>query len=127
MAPEHRRLSRYRTMSFEEIEELPVGSIANDTAHLYLWVPNALLAYGLRVMSCWGFNYKTNIVWYKVRKDGGAGRRGVGFYFRNVTEMILFGVRGKNARTLRPGRSQENVIISQKREHSRKAGRASTT
>ena len=120
MAPEHRRLSRYRTMSFEEIEELPVGSIANDTAHLYLWVPNALLAYGLRVMSCWGFNYKTNIVWYKVRKDGGPDRRGVGFYFRNVTEMILFGVRGKNARTLRPGRSQENLIISQKREHSRK-------
>lgn len=83
MAPEHRRLSRYRTMSFEEIEELPVSSVAQDTAHLYLWVPNALLAYGLRVMDCWGFNYKTNIVWYKVRKDGGPDRRGVGFYFRN--------------------------------------------
>ncbi len=120
MAPEHRRLSRYRTLSFEEIEELPVSSIANDTAHLYLWVPNALLAHGLRVMDAWGFSYKTNIVWYKVRKDGGPDRRGVGFYFRNVTETILFGVRGKNARTLRPGRSRENIIISQKREHSRK-------
>lgn len=120
MAPEHRRLSRYSTMALQDIESLPVESIAEETAHLYLWVPNALLAHGLQVMDSWGFNYKTNIVWYKVRKDGGPDRRGVGFYFRNVTEMILFGVRGKNARTLQPGRSQENIIVSQKREHSRK-------
>ena len=120
MAPEHRRLARYSTMSFQEIGDLPVESIAMETAHLYLWVPNALLPYGLEVMDNWGFNYKTNIIWYKVRKDGGPDRRGVGFYFRNVTEMILFGIRGKNARTLQPGRSQENIIVSQKREHSRK-------
>ena len=120
MAPEHRRLSRYATMALQDIESLPVESIATETAHLYLWIPNALLAHGLQVLDRWGFNYKTNIVWYKVRKDGGPDRRGVGFYFRNVTEMILFGVRGKNARTLQPGRSQENIIVSQKREHSRK-------
>lgn len=120
MAPEHRRLSRYSTMALQDIESLPVESIAEETAHLYLWIPNALLAHGLQVMDSWGFNYKTNIVWYKVRKDGGPDRRGVGFYFRNVTEMILFGVRGKNARTLQPGRSQANIIVSQKREHSRK-------
>ncbi len=120
MAPEYRRLARYPTLSFEEIENLPVGSILAATAHLYLWVPNALLPQGLRVMSRWGFDYKTNIVWYKVRKDGGPDRRGVGFYFRNVTEVILFGVRGANARTLPPGRSQANIIVSRKREHSRK-------
>lgn len=120
MAPEHRRLARYSTMSFQEIGDLPVELIAAETAHLYLWVPNALLPYGLEVMDSWGFSYKTNIVWYKVRKDSGPDRRGVGFYFRNVTEMILFGIRGKNARTLQPGRSQENIIVSQKREHSRK-------
>lgn len=120
MAPEHKRLSRYSTMSLQEIKVLPVSSIVEDTAHLYLWVPNALLAEGMQVMEHWGFTYKTNLVWYKVRKDGGPDRRGVGFYFRNVTEIILFGVRGKNARTLRPGRSQENIIVSRKREHSRK-------
>lgn len=120
MAPEHKRLSRYPTMGLEEIKALPVKNIVNSTAHLYLWVPNALLADGLQVMESWGFTYKTNLIWYKVRKDGGPDRRGVGFYFRNVTEMILFGVRGKNARTLQPGRSQENMIVSQKREHSRK-------
>ncbi|MGC9328851.1 MAG: MT-A70 family methyltransferase [Candidatus Hinthialibacter sp.] len=120
MAPEHKRLSRYPTMTLQEIKDLPVEAIVNDTAHLYLWVPNALLAEGLQVMENWGFTYKTNLVWYKIRKDGGPDRRGVGFYFRNVTEMILFGVRGINARTLQPGRSQENIISSQKREHSRK-------
>jgi N6-adenosine-specific RNA methylase IME4 len=120
MAPEHKRLSRYPTMALQEIKDLPVEAIVNDTAHLYLWVPNALLADGLQVMEHWGFTYKTNLIWYKIRKDGGPDRRGVGFYFRNVTEMILFGVRGKNARTLQPGRSQENIISTQKREHSRK-------
>ncbi len=120
MAPEHKRLSRYPTLSLQEIKDIPVEAAVTDTAHLYLWVPNALLAEGLQVLECWGFTYKTNLIWYKIRKDGGPDRRGVGFYFRNVTEMILFGVRGKNARTLQPGRSQENIISSQKREHSRK-------
>jgi N6-adenosine-specific RNA methylase IME4 len=120
MAPEHKRLSRYVTMTTAEICALPVGEIAADRAHLYLWVPNALLSDGLSVMAAWGFAYKTNIVWHKVRKDGGPDGRGVGFYFRNVTELLLFGTRGKNARTLAPGRRQVNFIAARKREHSRK-------
>ena len=120
IAPEHRRLSRYRTMTFDDICSLPVDGIAAETAHLYLWVPNALLPEGLRVLQAWGFSYKSNLIWHKIRKDGGSDGRGVGFYFRNVTEMILFGVRGKNARTLAPGRSQVNMIETRKREHSRK-------
>jgi N6-adenosine-specific RNA methylase IME4 len=107
-------------MSLEEISNLPVGSAASTPAHLYLWVPNALLAEGLAVMAAWGFTYKSNIVWHKIRKDGGSDGRGVGFYFRNVTELVLFGVKGKNARTLAQGRRQVNYIASQKREHSRK-------
>lgn len=120
VAPEHRRLNRYGTMALDEICALPVADCVASTAHLYLWVPNALLPDGLRVLQAWGFEYKSNIVWRKIRKDGGSDGRGVGFYFRNVTELILFGVRGKNARTLDPGRSQVNYIESRKREHSRK-------
>ncbi len=120
VAPEHRRLSRYGTMEIDEICALPVQQAVADTAHLYLWVPNALLPWGLQVMSAWGFQYKSNLIWHKVRYDGGSDGRGVGFYFRNVTEMVLFGVRGKNARTLAPGRRQVNYISSRKREHSRK-------
>lgn len=120
MAPEHRRLSRYGTMSVEEIAALPVSKVTADTAHLYLWVPNALLPEGIRVLQAWGFQYKTNLVWHKIRKDGGSDGRGVGFYFRNVTELVLFGVKGKNARTLSAGRRQVNMIETRKREHSRK-------
>lgn len=120
VAPEHKRLSRYSTLKLEDIKSLPVERAADDNAHLYLWVPNALLPQGLAVMEAWGFRYKANIVWQKIRKDGGPDGRGVGFYFRNVTELLLFGVRGKNVRTLQPGRTQVNTIATRKREHSRK-------
>ena len=119
MAPEHKRLSRYATLTLPEIEEIPVADACDENAHLYLWVPNALLDEGLAVMKAWGFTYKTNLVWHKIRKDGEPDGRGVGFYFRNTTELILFGVRGK-LRTLAPGRTQVNVIKTRKREHSRK-------
>jgi len=119
VAPEHRRLLRYPTMGLEEIMELPVPKLAAARSHLYLWVPNALLQEGMRVMEAWGFTYKTNLVWFKVRKDGGPDGRGVGFYFRNVTELVLFGVRG-SMRTLQPGRRQVNLLATRKREHSRK-------
>jgi N6-adenosine-specific RNA methylase IME4 len=119
VAPEHRRLARYQTMTTTEIAALPVGLLAAPRSHCYLWVPNALLADGLVVLENWGFTYKANLVWHKVRKDGGSDGRGVGFYFRNVTELVLFGTRGK-LRTLAPARRQVNLFSSRKREHSRK-------
>jgi N6-adenosine-specific RNA methylase IME4 len=119
VAPEHRRLLRYPTMELKEIMDLPVARLAAAKSHLYLWVPNALLMEGLEVMKAWGFTYKTNMIWYKIRKDGGPDGRGVGFYFRNVTELVLFGVRG-SMRTLPPGRTQVNLLATRKREHSRK-------
>lgn len=120
MAPEHRRLNRYSTLTLPEICALPVAEFAAPTSHLYLWVPNALLPDGLAVMKAWGYKYKSNIIWHKIRKDGGSDGRGVGFYFRNVTEILLFGVLGKDARTLQPGRTQVNLLPTRKREHSRK-------
>ena len=130
VAPEHRRLNRYSTMTLDQICAMPVSDLADDPSHLYLWVPNALLPEGLKVMAAWGFQYKSNIIWEKIRKDGGPDGRGVGFYFRNVTEILLFGTRGKKARTLSPGRSQVNfmtaeepdgdLVKTRKREHSRK-------
>lgn len=120
VAPEHKRLNRYDTMSLEDIMALPVNEIADEKSHLYLWTPNALLPDALKVMEAWGFEYKTNIIWEKIRKDGYPDGRGVGFYFRNVTEMLLFGIKGDKNRTLDPARSQVNLIRSRKREHSRK-------
>lgn len=120
VAPEHKRLNRYETMSLDDIKALPVNDVAAEKSHLYLWVPNALLPDGLAVMEAWGFQYKSNIIWEKIRKDGEPDGRGVGFYFRNVTEMLLFGVKGNNNRTLDPARSQVNLVRAKKREHSRK-------
>lgn len=119
VAPEHKRLARYPTLTLQEIKEIPVRLVAGEKSHLYLWVPNALLQEGFDVMKAWGFEYKTNIIWQKIRKDGEPDGRGVGFYFRNTTEMVLFGVRGK-LRTLKRGRTQVNIIKTRKREHSRK-------
>ena len=119
VAPEHKRLSRYDTMTWQEIGALPVADVMARQSHCYLWVPNALVADGLRVLEAWGFTYKTMLIWHKVRKDGKSDGRGVGFYFRNVTEPVLFGVRGK-LRTFAPGRRQVNFMATQKREHSRK-------
>lgn len=119
VAPEHVRLLRYPTMTLDEIKDLPVKNLAANPAHLYLWCPNALLQEGLEVMKAWGFTYKSNIVWHKIKKDGTSDGRGVGFYFRNVTELVLFGIKGR-MRTLQPGRSQVNYIQTRKREHSRK-------
>lgn len=119
VAPEHKRLRRYPTLSLDEIKGIPVGGAAASQSHLYLWVPNALIAEGLETMAAWGFTYKANLIWYKIRKDGGPDGRGVGFYFRNVTEMVLFGVKGK-LRTLPPARSQVNIMLARKREHSKK-------
>lgn len=119
MAPEHKRLNRYATLTLPQIKEIPVSVASAAQCHLYLWVPNALLREGLDVMEGWGFTYKTNIVWHKIRKDGGPDGRGVGFYFRNTTELILFGTRGK-LRTGDAGRRQVNILKTRKREHSRK-------
>ena len=90
VAPEHRRLSRYATMTLDDIQTLPVRDVTQETAHLYLWVPNALLPEGLAVMQAWGFQYKSNLVWHKIRKDGGPDGRGVGFYFRNTIHHNFF-------------------------------------
>ena len=120
IAPENKKLNRYETMALSEIAAMPVPQIVAEKSHLYLWVPNALLPDGLEVMKAWGFEYKGNIIWEKIRKDGEPDGRGVGFYFRNVTEILLFGIKGDNNRTLAPARSQVNLIRTQKREHSRK-------
>lgn len=123
VAPEHRRLSRYDTLDWKQIAAMPVGDLMARKSHCYLWVPNALVAEGLRVLEAWGFTYKTMLIWHKIRKDGGSDGRGVGFYFRNVTEPILMGTRG-GLRTLGPGRRQVNLLATRKREHSRKPDEA---
>jgi N6-adenosine-specific RNA methylase IME4 len=60
IAPEHKRLHRYPTMSFDDIAALPIAELALPKGHLYLWCPNALLLGALQIMKGWGLVYKTN-------------------------------------------------------------------
>ncbi len=80
--------------------------------HLYLWVTNSFLEDGLRVMRELGFRYITNLVWAK-------DRFGLGQYFRQQTELCLFGVAGSET-LMTSNRSTSNLIQEPKREHSQK-------
>ncbi len=79
MAPEHKRLHRYPTMSFDEIAALPVGALAAPQAHLYLWCPNALLAEGLRIMQAWDLPIKQ--ILFGTKSARMAGRTGAASAF----------------------------------------------
>jgi N6-adenosine-specific RNA methylase IME4 len=105
VAPKHRRLFRYESMTLDEICALPVAHVTASPAHLYLWVPNALLPDGL------AFTYKSNLVWHK---DGGSDGRGVGFHFRHVTELLLFGLRDPTPARSLSGQTQVNLIETRK-------------
>ena len=118
-APEHGRLFRYPTMTLEDICAMgpQVLELAEAESHLYLWVPTALLNWGLQVVAAWGFDYKTAIYWHKVTNAGISDRSCMGFYYRNVVEPCLFGIRGK-VRTQHY--DVANLFEEKKREHSRK-------
>ena len=87
----------YALMSLDEIRAIPVAAWADESCHLYLWVTNntVLLAAGL--LESWGFAYKTIHTWTKPHL-------GLGRYFRNTTEHVIFAVRGE-LRTRAPARS----------------------
>lgn len=103
----------YSLMSIKDILALPVKNIADDNAHIYIWVTNNYMQEGLDVMKAWGFNYKTTITWAK-------DRFGLGQYFRGQTEHCLFGVRGVLPyKTIDKKRQQGTTLITAPRgEHS---------
>lgn len=77
----------YDTMSIDEIAALPLGDIAEQNAHVYLWITNRSLPKGFALLEMWGFRYVTALTWVKPHF-------GMGNYFRGQTEHVLFGVRG---------------------------------
>lgn len=105
----------YSTLTVEEIAALPVGSLADENAHLYLWTTNLDLRDAFRIVDAWGFTYKALLTWVK------EGHLGMGAYFRNQTEHVLFAVRGKLP-TLDGGRSQRTYFTAPKGGHSVKPG-----
>jgi N6-adenosine-specific RNA methylase IME4 len=78
----------YATMTREELMALDVSQWAADNCVMYLWVTNNFMTRGVELMAKWGFQHKTVLTWVKPRI-------GLGSYFRNSTEHVLFGIRGE--------------------------------
>lgn len=78
----------YATMSHDELLALNVAAWAEENCHLYLWTTNNFMTRAVDLMAHWGFQHKTVLTWVKPRW-------GLGSYFRNSTEHVLFGVRGE--------------------------------
>lgn len=113
--------AHYETMSMREIAALPVGDLAATSAHLYLWVTNQRL-FGdrtddgmtpLGIVEEWGFTYKTLLTWAK------EGSLGMGWYFRGMTEHVLFCTRGPDA-GIPADRRESNLVAAPRAAHSEK-------
>lgn len=101
----------YASLSQKELLALPVSSWADENAHLFLWTTNHDLRSAFELMEAWGFKYQTMITWIKEPPIG------LGLYFRNSTEHILFGTRG---RLLTRARNIPTHFIAPKSTHSAK-------
>ena len=100
----------YPLMPLREICALPVSNLAEDNAHLWLWVTNATIHAGRDVMEAWGFSYRSILTWIKPRFT-------LGMYLRNQTEHVLLGVRGNAPIQFR---SQGTWFYAPLQEHSHK-------
>jgi N6-adenosine-specific RNA methylase IME4 len=80
--------NHYPTSDLETIKARDVPSIAADDCVLFLWATVPMLPHALEVMTAWGFEYKSACTWVK-------DRVGTGYWFRNQTEHLLVGTRGK--------------------------------
>jgi N6-adenosine-specific RNA methylase IME4 len=115
----------YDCMSLADIRALPVSDIAADNCALFLWVTDPLLPEGLKLMEAWGFKFKTiAFVWAKLNKSAPPTLwterdffTGLGYWTRANPELCLLGTRGKPKRV---SKSVRRLVVSPRREHSRK-------
>jgi N6-adenosine-specific RNA methylase IME4 len=108
--------NHYPTMGLDEICTLPVSDLATKAAVLFLWTTAPHLEEALRVISAWGFVYKTNLAWVK-------DKIGLGYFVRNQHELLLVASRG-DMPTPQPADRPPSVITAPRREHSRKPDEA---
>jgi N6-adenosine-specific RNA methylase IME4 len=97
-------------MSLPEIASLPVGLLAAERAHIYVWTTNAFLEDALLLMRVYGFEFKSSLIWVKPQM-------GLGNYFRNSHEFLLLGVKGKLTFA---DRSLKSWVEADRKAHSEK-------
>lgn len=112
----------YRTMSVDDICQLPIAEICCKDCILFMWATFPQLKEALQVIKAWGFNYKSvAFVWLKQNKSGIGWFYGLGFWTRGNAEICLLATRGH------PKRKSAKVhqfIISPLRGHSQKPDEA---
>lgn len=108
----------YSLMSMDEIKALPIPDIAAENCALFMWCTFPFLEDQIKLFKHWGFKYKTvGFTWVKTNSKAGTPFFGVGYYTKSNTEVCLLGIKGK----IKPiTNTISSVIISQRREHSRK-------
>ncbi len=77
----------YETMTIEEIKSMPIGELAEEGCHLWLWTTNQFIKQAFEIMESWGFKYLSLITWVKPS--------GCGNWFVSRTQHILFGYKDK--------------------------------
>lgn len=110
--------NHYPTMTQEQIEALPVASLAADDCALFLWAVMPQLPEALRVIEAWGFEYKTcAFVWVKQTKDEERFATGMGYWTRANAEVCLLATRGSPQRL---NADVHQVVLAPREQHSRK-------
>ena len=89
-------LTKYPTMTIEEMKKLDVGSLAGDNCLLAMWYVSSQPQEALDLISAWGFKLRNfnGFVWNKLTKNG-KPHFGMGFYTRAGAEMVAFATKGK--------------------------------
>lgn len=104
--------NHYPTSSLDDIKARDVPSISAKDCVLFLWATVPMLPHALEVMSTWGFEYKSHIIWVK-------DRAGTGYWFRNQHELLLVGTKG-NVPAPAPGTQWNSAIDAEVTSHSAK-------
>jgi N6-adenosine-specific RNA methylase IME4 len=114
----------YDCMSLDDIKKLPVSDWATPDCVLLLWATDPLLPQALEVIQAWSFVYKTvGFYWAKLNKSVSELSSdkdfftGMGYWTRSNVEQCLLATRGH---PVRKSRSVRKLIVSPRREHSRK-------
>lgn len=114
-------VSHYDCLTTKQIAALPIADLAADDCTLFLWAIDPMIPQALDLMAAWGFTFKTvAFYWVKLNRAGPKDAEyftGLGYWTRANPETCLLGVRGKPARLHRDVR---RLIVSPRREHSRK-------
>jgi len=102
----------YPPMEIDEICALKINNIADSDCVLFLWTTAPKLPEGLKVIESWGFQYKTNVVWDKIKHN-------FGFYFSIRHEHLLIAGIGKSTPDIK--KLHDSVIsIERSKSHSEK-------